>query len=741
MKRKLFEFIFFIVCICIMVMSLNMAIADASGMSIHTGELLGYTVIIVLLSAVIIKYPIILAAVGIIMMGGGLYAYINHSELPMNVINYLMDFFRWLPQYIAGYITFDLRYSLLFAILYILFVNLIIALIVFSKKWYGVLIVLGTAAFAFFWFIYVEKARLYLFYFLFAALMAYSYNVYERKKQEWLKAESNIDKNIEVKWVMNSFAIIVIALLVSQFLALNVKPLQWNWLSEKALQAFPFIESWRNDYLDSFGFGFGSKYGIDEVGYKTARLGGPVVLSEKVMLTLETDATENLYLRGTVKDYYSGSSWGRSKKNNYEYSTGMELPLPFSAEVDTYDKSIRITHQNLTTSTIFAPNTLAKVQHKFERFFMNEDSEVAFPRTLAQRDSYTVTYEAPYVDVKQLRSIKTKDLSPDLYRQLPPNITPRVRQLALDITARSYNDYDKAKAIERYLRNNYKYTLKPSELPKNREFVDYFLFEDKEGYCTYFATSLAVLLRAVDIPCRYVEGFLAKPGEVAVNEVAGTDAHAWVEVNFGQYGWLTFEATPAYPLIGYRNQGEVPAAPIPVREPDEPAVPAAPVESDPRIRDQEPEDEDEGNTSVVQRRKISPLTGIFLVIFAILLLRIVYLLLKDAYTQHKLKIAHGRQYASIYIKDIIGLLAQIEIDMQPEETLREYWFKVKHILAEEYEDGDRVLRLLEKMRYSEEILVESDKALLEAYRKKLKKFVTARLGIIKALINRYIIGL
>lgn len=92
---------------------------------------------------------------------------------------------------------------------------------------------------------------------------------------------------------------------------------------------------------------------------------------------------------------------------------------------------------------------------------------------------------------------------------------------------------NKAKAIEKYLRENYKYTLTPSEVPEGAEFVDYFLFEVKEGYCTYFATAMSVLLRASDIPCRYVEGFLAKHENSFIRNVRGTDAHAWVEVNFG----------------------------------------------------------------------------------------------------------------------------------------------------------------------------------------------------------------
>ena len=455
---------------------------------------------------------------------------------------------------------------MVFAILYIVLVTLIITLLVFNKKGYGLLIALGTGAFAFFWFIYVSNARLYLFYYLFAALILYSYNVYNRKKLEWVNAESKIDKFIEIKWIFNSLIIVIISIGISQFAVIDIKPVQWTWLSDRAVKVFPFIENWRNDSFDNFSFGFGSKYSIDSVGYKTKRLGGPVKLSEKVMLVIETNATDDIYLRGSIKDFYTGNSWKKINKSNIEYNSDSLLPMPWAVN-SSYSKEISIVHQGLISSTIFAPNTLSKVEHKPGKFLVDQDGEAVFPRAIDKKDEYVVKSEIPYVEINQLKKLKA-GIMLETYQQLPDNISPRVKQLALDITSKYNNDYDKAKAIEKYLRTNYKYTLNPSEVPVSAEFVDYFLFEGKEGYCTYFATSMAVLLRAADIPCRYVEGFLAKYNNSTVRNVPGTDAHAWVEVNFGPYGWLTFEATPAYPLQGFRAKGEVPAAPIPIPNPN-----------------------------------------------------------------------------------------------------------------------------------------------------------------------------
>lgn len=738
MNKKVSEFIFFVVLITVMVMSLNMAIADSTSMNIKTLELLKYTFLIVLLAAILIRVPITLLAAAVVLIGGGIYSFINKLVIPADMINYFGNFFRWLTQYIIGYEAFRLEYSLIFAIIYILLVTFIITLLVFSKKGYGLLIVLGTSAFAFFWFIYVSKARQYMFYYLFAALILYSYNVYNRKKLEWINTESKIDKFIEVKWIINSLVIVLISIGISQFAVIDIKPVQWSWLSDRAVQVFPFIENWRNDSFDNYSFGFGSKYGIDAAGYKTKRLGGAVKLSDKVMLVIETNAMDDIYLRGTVKDYYTGSSWKKIKKSRIEYDTDSSLPMPWAGK-PTYSKEISVVHQGLLTSTIFAPNTLSKVEHKLGKFLVDQDDEAVFSRVIDKKDKYDVKSEIPYVEINQIRKLKA-GIMLETYQQLPDNISNRVKQLAVDITSKYNNDYDKAKAIEKYLRTNYKYTLSPSEVPEGSEFVDYFLFEGKEGYCTYFATSMAVLLRAADIPCRYVEGFLAKYKNSTTRNVPGTDAHAWVEVNFGPYGWLTFEATPAYPLQGYRAQGEVPAAPLPEPDANAPNSPISPIAPTTRDRNLELDDE-QGAATSVQTKEVSLRTRIILAIIALLLLRIAYLLLRRAYIELKLKKSTGRQYSVQYFQDILRYLKKIDVKMDNEETMREYWYKVKYALDKDYQHGDEIVRLLEKMRYSNEKIADSDRNQLEEYRKMTKSFVTARLGTVKAFVSYYIIGL
>ena len=135
----------------------------------------------------------------------------------------------------------------------------------------------------------------------------------------------------------------------------------------------------------------------------------------------------------------------------------------------------------------------------------------------------------------------------DTYLQLPANLDPRIKQLAETVTAHETNDYDRASAIREYLIGHYSYTLNlTAPTGPKADPLAYFLFVRRAGHCEYFATAMTVMLRSIGIPARYVTGFL--PGEY--NDIGGdyiirgSDAHAWVEVYFNAYGWMTFDPTP-----------------------------------------------------------------------------------------------------------------------------------------------------------------------------------------------------
>ncbi len=126
-----------------------------------------------------------------------------------------------------------------------------------------------------------------------------------------------------------------------------------------------------------------------------------------------------------------------------------------------------------------------------------------------------------------------------------PRLDPRIGALARRITEHASTDYDKALAVEQYLKANYGYSLQMAITPPADPLV-YFFFERKQGHCEYFASAMAVLLRSVGIPARIVNGF--RTGEyndlTGKYIIRGRDAHSWVEVYLPANGWTTFDPTP-----------------------------------------------------------------------------------------------------------------------------------------------------------------------------------------------------
>jgi transglutaminase-like putative cysteine protease len=98
------------------------------------------------------------------------------------------------------------------------------------------------------------------------------------------------------------------------------------------------------------------------------------------------------------------------------------------------------------------------------------------------------------------------------HTQLPEGIEPNLYALTMETVADAQSAYDRAVAIAEYLRRNMRYKLDVEYPPVGRDFVSWFVLDSKQGYCSYFASAMAVMGRIAGLPTRYVEGYYARPG-------------------------------------------------------------------------------------------------------------------------------------------------------------------------------------------------------------------------------------
>ncbi len=282
-------------------------------------------------------------------------------------------------------------------------------------------------------------------------------------------------------------------------------------------------------------------------------LGLPPNLGDRVVMYVT--APEGRFWRALAYDLYTGTGWK---------STDDHTAINVDASGYQARKKIEITIETVTPhgTLLFAPNEplTANVPRQFT---IGDDR--TFSSSLRARNQsqaagkYVVQAAVSTADKPTLRKAGTNYPAAvaDRYLQLPASLSQRARALAHRIGDRESDPYDKAEAIEHYLRTNYRYSTVVKPPPPGRDAVDWFLYDLREDFCEYFASAMVVMLRELGVPARVVEGFTPGTFDANVQKyvVREQDAHAWVEVYFAGYGWVEFEPTPSQSTFA-RSEGE-----------------------------------------------------------------------------------------------------------------------------------------------------------------------------------------
>ncbi|MBG9734176.1 DUF3488 and DUF4129 domain-containing transglutaminase family protein [Paenibacillus alvei] len=334
--------------------------------------------------------------------------------------------------------------------------------------------------------------------------------------------------------------------------------------------------------------GTGSRPSTSGYSHSDLELGNGFDMDYLPVMSVNTEMRG--YWRGETKEEYTGQGWLKVPNRNFIFEPGEHLSIEDkpAAHVPTRKVKQTITMQNKDSYPVLfgigAIESVAEMNSADDAVLRwnEEDGVVGYEDENKGHypTSYALTSRVPMFSDDDLRRASRQLFGTvqeerfQKYLQIPETLPQRVKDLARTLTEGQTNYFDKVKKIEDYLRKQYLYTNAPNlSLRKSEDFVDAFLFEIREGYCDHFSTSMAVLLRSVGIPTRWVKGYA--PGTRQIENVsnhelmeqsddngAGTykvtnaEAHSWVEVYMGEYGWISFEPTPGFSYPRYQQQEE-----------------------------------------------------------------------------------------------------------------------------------------------------------------------------------------
>lgn len=636
-------------------------------------------------------------------------------------------------------------------------IALFTAFIIFREKRIYWLLPVYLGSYIYYWYIYIDQAYGMTVIFIVAFLVLFGMNKYFEEQQDWEGTERNRMDSLYGPWIQTVGIYSALIIILAMILPKSGNAMEWQWLEQRVYDVFPFVEDMRSDSQYTRGAREADTFEFTSTGFQreSNRLGGPVNLSGRVVMHVE--ASDSSYLRGNVRHTYGDNRWETITEPSNTYSLAEDFSgLTREAEDQYYRQAFfTITHQEFASQSLFAPFQPVEVRSsRGEEVIVNRDGALLFPEGVYQRESYTVKAQRPRPYGELIESdidLSLEDLEDkEIYLQLPEEeITQRTRELTETIVeeAEAENDYEKARAIEVHLRENYEYNTQVEALPLNEEFVDHFLFESQEGYCTYYATAMAVMLRLQGIPVRYIEGYVARDeleDEPGVYEVRQRHAHTWVEAFIEPVGWVKFEPTAAFPqpyrqdaLLDMEDEEE---GAVDMDDPEEDAFDDLGIDVDDDVQSG-----DRGGAAGEPEAAVSPAvtrTGIIalaLIFIGFMPARFLYGVMQ--YRRRERQMASWPAKKKVLCLYAYALSLIEKLGQRPEEGETHYEFadRIAYKLYEERKTGIKDLtHIFVQSKYGDVPLREEDVQLFLAYRRRLEDRLKNDWGKRRYLYSKYI---
>jgi len=533
---------------------------------------------------------VILSAIGIF--------YFRNSEIINNMFNeYVIQNIIIVNDLIYnGDITYFYQYTIIITLVIPLITTLILWITFrFMKKF---ILMLSLAAVISLWFSssYVVVKE-HLFAYLFISSITFIIMSYIKKIRKY--------KQQGVKVSLNSGYILIYGVIISLMISKLTVMLPQEY---KGKDLTSFGNYFNNEFASETLSDINGMYGLSTSGYSDneKKLGGPVSVNYQEVFKVKSD--KPYYLKGNVKSFYDGIKWSDLNENYKETQSGNFIGTLRGRGVvnspSSVENSITIyPHRKFNTNTVFVPNYTFNILG-VEGKLLYDDAPTVLSEKVVGKE-YNVQFykyvdaidtieevsvykkkilekvinteqsfiDQPYLPMEYFLKQKASNINEVTneklrlseryeyskmedsemlneyieYLQVPEIITDRTYDLVIDITKNSRTSIEKVLEIKKYLTKNYVYELQVPVVPEGIEFLDYFLFQDKKGYCTYFNTAMTVMCRIAGVPARYVEGFKTpstREDRGGLYSVSNADAHAWCEVLLGANVWTVADASP-----------------------------------------------------------------------------------------------------------------------------------------------------------------------------------------------------
>lgn len=409
------------------------------------------------------------------------------------------------------------------------------------------------------------------FVFLAGALLLIAYQNIAARQERWAAMQIEYPEYLPIRLMIATAVFCGTIIFGTSLLPSNVsyEQAQHTWEVMKR----PFViarERWEDAFstINSPPGTSGSSFTI-----RNSSLGGARLLGNEVVMYVRAPRFE--YWRAVAFDRYTSEGWQNTTAEHARSLLGLNtpeqartvldpgLPMPqndllartvmtqtVELAADRKDDFVTVGGQALQVSLpTLVEHDYVVVQNRLVPNF--DDTALIISREpLRASRVYSVTALVSVADVQSLRQagMDYPEWVRDRYLQIPNTVTPRTLAQAREIVqqAGATNAYDQAIALQDYLRT-IPYNESIPAPPPGVDPVDYFLFEQREGYCDYYASAMVVMLRYLGVPARWVQGYAGgqfdpERGAYVVRENV---AHSWPEVYFPGYGWQRFEPTPA----------------------------------------------------------------------------------------------------------------------------------------------------------------------------------------------------